>query len=103
MIAAYFSPTWAMLRRISRVARHGRARIVTAAKSDNAATISAARHTYRRLLRRGVELYEYAPTKLHSKLVIIDGRVAQISVSSGRFHFSLPSAVSCSQAWIADS
>ena len=72
MIAAYFSPTWAMLRRIGRVARKGRARIVTAAKSDNAATISAARHTYRRLLKRGVEVFEYAPTKLHSKLVILD-------------------------------
>jgi cardiolipin synthase A/B len=72
MIAAYFSPTWAMLRRISRVAQHGRARIITAAKSDNEATISAARHTYRRLLRRGVELFEYAPTKLHTKLVILD-------------------------------
>jgi len=72
MIAAYFSPTWAMLRRISRVAEQGRARIVTAAKSDNEATIAAARHTYRRLLRRGVEIFEYAPTKLHSKLVILD-------------------------------
>ena len=72
MIAAYFSPTWAMLRRISRVADKGRARIITAAKSDNEATISAARHTYNRLLRRGVEIFEYAPTKLHSKLVILD-------------------------------
>ncbi len=72
MIAAYFSPTWAMLRRISRVARKGRARIITAAKSDNNATISAARHTYNRLLRHKVEIYEYAPTKLHSKLVILD-------------------------------
>ena len=72
MIAAYFSPTWAMLRRIARVADTGRARIITAAKSDNNATISAARHTYHRLLRRGVEIYEYAPTKLHSKLVILD-------------------------------
>ena len=72
MIAAYFSPTWAMLRRISRVADKGRVRIITAAKSDNEATISAARHTYNRLLRRGVEIFEYAPTKLHSKLVILD-------------------------------
>lgn len=72
MIAAYFSPTWAMLRRIARVADKGRARVITAAKSDNNATISAARHTYNRLLRRGVEVYEYAPTKLHSKLVILD-------------------------------
>lgn len=75
MIAAYFSPTWAMLRRIARVGDTGRARIITAAKSDNNATISAARHTYNRLLRRGVEVYEYAPTKLHSKLVILDNVV----------------------------
>ncbi len=72
MIAAYFSPTWAMLRRISRVAGKGRAQVITAAKSDNNATISAARHTYNRMLRHGVEVYEYAPTKLHSKLVILD-------------------------------
>ena len=75
MIAAYFSPTWAMLRRISRVADNGRARIITAAKSDNEATISAARHTYNRMLKHGVEIYEYAPTKLHSKLVILDNVV----------------------------
>lgn len=72
MIAAYFAPTWAMLRRISRIARKGRARIITAAKSDNHATIAAARYTYRNLLRRGVEIYEYLPTKLHSKLVVLD-------------------------------
>jgi cardiolipin synthase len=72
MIAAYFSPTWAMLRRIWRVAEKGRARVITASKSDNNATISAARHTYNRLLRHGVEIYEYVPTKLHTKLVILD-------------------------------
>ena len=72
MIAAYFAPTWAMLRRIERVGAKGRARIITAAKSDNEATISAARHTYKRLLRQGVEIFEYAPAKLHSKLVVLD-------------------------------
>lgn len=72
MIAAYFAPTWAMLRRIGRVGRKGRARIITAAKSDNHATIAAARYTYKNLLRRGVEIYEYLPTKLHSKLMVMD-------------------------------
>lgn len=72
MIAAYFAPTWAMLRRISRVGQRRRARIITAAKSDNHATIAAARYTYKNLLRRGVEIFEYRPTKLHSKLVVID-------------------------------
>ncbi len=72
MIAAYFAPTWAMLRRISRVGQRRRARIITAAKSDNHATIAAARYTYKNLLRRGVEIFEYQPTKLHSKLVVLD-------------------------------
>ncbi|MDQ3078027.1 MAG: phosphatidylserine/phosphatidylglycerophosphate/cardiolipin synthase family protein [Pseudomonadota bacterium] len=72
MIAAYFSPTGAMLRRIGRAGSHGRAQIITAAKSDNPATVSAARHTYKRLLRRGVDIFEYAPSKLHSKLVVLD-------------------------------
>jgi cardiolipin synthase len=72
MIAAYFAPSRAMLRRINGVAQRGKARVVTAAKSDNNATIGAARHNYWRLLRRGTEVYEYERTKLHSKLIVID-------------------------------
>jgi cardiolipin synthase len=73
MIAAYFAPSRSMLRRISGVARRGgQARVVTAAKSDNVATVGAARHTYWRLLRRGVEIFEYQPTKLHTKLFVVD-------------------------------
>jgi cardiolipin synthase len=72
MIAAYFAPTWGMLKRIARAGRKGRSRVVTAAKSDNNATIAAARFTYRRLLARGVDVYEYTATKLHTKLVVLD-------------------------------
>jgi cardiolipin synthase len=72
MIFAYWAPPGAMLRRIGRVGRRGAARIVTAARSDNNATIAAARHSYGRLLRRRVQLYEYAPAKLHTKLAIVD-------------------------------
>ncbi len=72
MIFAYFAPPSAMLRRIGRVGRRGRARIITAAKSDNNATIAAARNSYSRLLRRHVEMYEYQPAKLHTKLAILD-------------------------------
>lgn len=72
LIAAYFSPPWSFLRRLRRIARTGKARVITAAKSDNSATIAAARHTYSRLLRRGVEMYEYQATKLHTKLAIVD-------------------------------
>ena len=72
MIFAYFAPPAAMLRRIGRLARRGRARIITAAKSDNNATIAAARHSFSRLLRRHVLMYEYEPAKLHTKLVVVD-------------------------------
>ena len=72
MIFAYFAPPGAMIRRIGRVGRRGRARIINAAKSDNIATVAAARHSYSRLLRRHVEIYEYEPAKLHTKLAIVD-------------------------------
>jgi cardiolipin synthase A/B len=72
MIFAYFAPPGAMVRRIGRLGRRGRARIITAAKSDNNSTIAAARHSYSRLLRRHVEMYEYQPARLHTKLAIID-------------------------------
>lgn len=75
MIAAYFGPSRAMLRRIYDIGRGGCARVVTAAKSDNSATIGAARHTYWRLLKRDVEVYEYQPTKLHTKLIVVDDKV----------------------------
>jgi cardiolipin synthase A/B len=75
LIAAYFAPSPGMLRRIAGVARRGTARVVTAAKSDNDTTIGAARSTYWWLLKRGVEIYEYQATKLHSKLFVIDDAV----------------------------
>ncbi|HEY0412902.1 MAG TPA: phosphatidylserine/phosphatidylglycerophosphate/cardiolipin synthase family protein [Allosphingosinicella sp.] len=72
IIAAYFAPAPAMLRRMTKVARRGRTRLVTAAKSDNNATIGAARSTYSWLLKRGVQIFEYQPTKLHTKLFVVD-------------------------------
>ena len=75
VIAAYFAPPWSMLKRIARVGTEGRARVITAAKSDNTATILAARFTYNQLMKRGVEIYEYQRTKLHTKLLVFDDEV----------------------------
>ena len=72
LIAAYFAPSPAMLRRLDRVGRRGDAQVITAAKSDNTTTIAAARFTYPGLLRKGVRVFEYQPAKLHTKLFIID-------------------------------
>jgi cardiolipin synthase A/B len=72
LIAAYFAPSFGMLRRLSGISRRGgQVRVVTASKSDNTATIAAARNTYWWLLRRGVAIFEYSPTKLHTKLFVV--------------------------------
>jgi cardiolipin synthase len=76
IIAGYFTPSPLLLRRIERAGRASkRVRIVTASKSDNNATIAAARFSYAGLLRRGVQLFEYRPTKLHTKLYVVDDAV----------------------------
>ncbi|MEG3163619.1 phosphatidylserine/phosphatidylglycerophosphate/cardiolipin synthase family protein [Sphingomonas sp. PB2P19] len=76
VIAGYFTPSPALLRRLDRAGkRRAAVRIVTASKSDNTATIAAARFTYAGLLRKGVRVFEYQPTKLHTKLYVIDDAV----------------------------
>lgn len=75
MIEAYFSPGQGMLRRIGRLARRGEARLVMASKSDNGATIAAARLLYGPLLKRSAQIYEYQPCKLHMKLIVVDDAV----------------------------
>jgi len=72
IISAYFAPSLSMMRRLFRIAQRGRARIVTPARLDHQWAVGAARFFYWRLLKRGAEIYEYQPTKLHSKLIVID-------------------------------
>jgi cardiolipin synthase len=75
LIAAYFAPSPAMLRRLDKVGIRGSVRVLTAARSDNTTTIAAARFTYPGLLRKGVRIFEYQPAKLHTKLYIVDDAV----------------------------
>lgn len=75
MVMAYFSPGQGMLRRMGRAARRGPVRLMTAAKSDNGATIGAARLLYRYLLRKRVTVLEYQPQRLHMKLIVVDDAV----------------------------
>jgi cardiolipin synthase len=73
IIAAYFAPTPRMMRAIESVPRrHGEARVIAPAKTDHEVAIAAARHTYHRLLARGVKVFEYQRLKLHTKLFVID-------------------------------
>jgi len=72
LITAYFAPSPAMLRRLELAGRRGEVRVVLASKNDHGAAIWASRFTYAGLLRRGVKIFEYQPTKLHTKLFVID-------------------------------
>lgn len=76
LIAAYFTPSRTMLKRLDKAGRRAaEVRVVTAAKSDSNVTIAAARFTYAGLLRKGVKIFEYLPTKLHTKLYLVDDAV----------------------------
>lgn len=75
MVMAYFSPPRSFRRLIRKLAKRGEARLVMAGKSDNNATIGAARATYGALLRSGAKVYEFDPCKLHMKLIVIDDAV----------------------------
>ncbi|MGN6496306.1 MAG: phospholipase D-like domain-containing protein [Tsuneonella sp.] len=75
MIMAYFTPPNRMMRWIGRLARRGTARLVMAGKSDNPATVGAARALYDYLLKRRTEVWEFTACRLHTKLVVIDDAV----------------------------
>jgi cardiolipin synthase len=74
IIAGYFAPGPLLMRKTGNVARRrgGKVRIVTPSKTDHQASVGAARHTYSVLLGRGARIFEYAATKLHSKLFVMD-------------------------------
>lgn len=85
IISAYFLPSRALrgaLRRV--VQRGGKVELILAGKSDVFMSQLAARHLYSRLLRYGIEIYEYQPQILHSKLFIIDNIVYAGSANMDR-------------------
>ena len=73
IISAYFLPTWRIRRELMRIAREGgQVQLILAGKSDVPLSQLASQRLYRILLRSGVEIYEYQPQILHTKLFIID-------------------------------
>lgn len=71
---AYFLPTWRLNRALAHVARTGgRVRLILPGKTDVAVSQLASRAFYSSLLRAGVEIHEYQPQILHTKLIVVDG------------------------------
>jgi cardiolipin synthase len=76
IMVAYFLPSWRLRHDLMRVVRRGgRVQLILAGQSDVQLSKLAAQSLYRRLLRAGVEIYEYQPQILHAKLFMVDDAV----------------------------
>ncbi|EAQ28185.1 Phospholipase D/Transphosphatidylase [Erythrobacter sp. NAP1] len=74
LVTAYFGPPRSFRRAIAKVAKRGKARLITAGKSDLEGTIAVARLFYKRLLKAGASIFEFQPCKLHMKLLVVDDK-----------------------------
>jgi len=73
IVCAYFLPPRRILRQLAGLARRGsKVQLILPGKSDVFLSRLAAQSFYRRLLRAGVEIYEYQPQILHAKMYLID-------------------------------
>ena len=93
----YFFPPGRVLRALKRAVRRGvRVRLLFPARSDIAIAQWAARGLYGRLLRAGMEVWEYHPAMLHAKLAIVDNTViagsANLDIRSGKINYELVAA-----------
>lgn len=90
----YFYPNGRLLRTLRRAVRRGvRVRLLFSRKTDVPIARWAARGLYGRLLRAGVEVWEYEPAMMHAKLAIADDTViagsANLDIRSGRINYEL--------------
>jgi cardiolipin synthase len=95
---SYFFPPGRVLRALKQAVRRGvRVRLLFPEKSDVPITRWAARGLYGRLLRAGMEVWEYRPAMLHAKLAIADDTVicgsANLDIRSTWLNYELVAAV----------
>ncbi|GAB3184202.1 cardiolipin synthase ClsB [Hydrogenophaga aquatica] len=76
---AYFIPGRRLRRALVLAARRGvRVRLLLQGKYEHFLQYHAARPVYHRLLSAGVDIHEYAPSSLHAKVAVVDGRWATV-------------------------
>lgn len=95
---SYFFPPGRVLRALKQAVRRGvRVRLLFPEKADVPIARWAARGLYGRLLRAGMEVWEYRPAMLHAKLAIADDTVicgsANLDIRSTRLNYELVAAV----------
>lgn len=94
----YFFPPGRILRELRRAVGRGvRVRLLVTRRTDVPAMRWAARGIYGRLLRAGVEVYEYLPAMLHAKLAIADDTLlvgsANLDLRSDRLNHEITAVV----------
>jgi cardiolipin synthase A/B len=94
IIAAYFLPPPRLRRAFSRVARRGgRVQLILPGPTDMRLMQAAMHGLYHRMLRAGVEIFEYQPQILHTKYLRIDNAVyvgsANLDMRSFRINYEL--------------
>jgi cardiolipin synthase A/B len=99
LTSPYFVPDEPTLRALTSAALRGvDVRLLVPSKNDVALMVYAIRSFYPRLLEAGVRIYEYQPSVLHAKTMVIDGRVcivgsANLDVRSFRLNFEVGAIV----------
>jgi len=72
---AYFIPGRKLRRALLMAAARGvRVRLLLQGKYEHFLQYRAARPVYQRLVDAGIEIHEYAPSALHAKVAVVDGR-----------------------------
>ena len=94
----YFYPHGRLMRALRRAVKRGvRVRLLFSMKTDVPIARWAARGLYGRLLRAGVEVWEYVPAMMHAKLAIADDTViagsANLDIRSGAINYELVAVV----------
>ncbi|OGW33915.1 MAG: hypothetical protein A2010_02725 [Nitrospirae bacterium GWD2_57_9] len=94
----YFYPHGRMMRALKRAVKRGvSVRLMFPQKTDVPAAQWAARGLYGRMLRAGVEVWEYKPTMMHAKLAVADDTVvagsANLDIRSGMINYEIVAVV----------
>ncbi|HEU4487863.1 MAG TPA: phospholipase D-like domain-containing protein, partial [Actinomycetota bacterium] len=80
LTSAYFAPRPAFIEALVEASRHAvDVRIlVPGSHTDKGIVRQAGRSSYKRLLSEGVRIFEYQPTMLHAKCLVVDGVLSSI-------------------------
>ena len=99
LTSAYFVPDHAMVAALISAALRGvDVRVLVPARSDVAIVDAAARSNFLVLLRGGVRVFQYQPSVLHAKTMVVDGAwgmvgSANVDIRSFRLNFEVGALV----------